>query len=184
MRFLLDTSCIVAAVCSWHTHHEATAAEISRRLSRGEEPIMAAPALVEAYAVLTRLPAPHRLLPTDALALLEANFIARRHVVPLDGRGYTDMLRGAPELGIEGNLRSQPLPPERPCGEDFSAFLERVSGAGRQVPKRIVLAARPSDFHFVGFRSVSQTKGQRQFALRAVARAGVDGLPLLAACRT
>src|SRR6184192_3362205 len=62
-RFLLDTSCLVAAVCSWHMHHEATAAEISRRLSRGEEPVMAAPALVEAYAVLTRLPAPHRLLP-------------------------------------------------------------------------------------------------------------------------
>ena len=101
-RFLLDTSCLVAAVCSWHMHHEATTAEISRRLSRGEEPIMAAPALVEAYAVLTRLPAPHRLLPTDALALLEANFISRRHVVALDGRGYTDMLRGAPELGIEG----------------------------------------------------------------------------------
>ena len=42
-RFLLDTSCLVAAVCSWHMHHEATAAEISRRLSRGEEPVMAAP---------------------------------------------------------------------------------------------------------------------------------------------
>jgi predicted nucleic acid-binding protein len=93
---------MVAAVCSWHTHHEATVAEISRRLSKGEEPVMAAPALVEAYAVLTRLPAPHRLLPTDALALLEANFIARRQVVALDGRAYTDLLHGAPELGIEG----------------------------------------------------------------------------------
>ncbi len=37
--------------------------------------LLPAPALVEAYAVLTRLPPPHRLSVPDALALLEANFI-------------------------------------------------------------------------------------------------------------
>ena len=37
--------------------------------------IVAAPALVEAYAVLTRLPPPHRLSPQTALTLLENNFL-------------------------------------------------------------------------------------------------------------
>ena len=56
-RFLPDTSCLVAAVCSWHEHHQATSAELSRRVEHGEVLVLAAPALVEAYAVLTRLSA-------------------------------------------------------------------------------------------------------------------------------
>lgn len=52
---------MIAAVCAWHEHHTRATEEIERRLSRGEEMIVAAPALVEAYAVLTRLPPPHRL---------------------------------------------------------------------------------------------------------------------------
>src|SRR5439155_4456381 len=62
-----DTSCLVAAVCAWHEHHAAAAREIERRLAAGEPMIVAAPALVESYAVLTRLPPPHRLRPADAL---------------------------------------------------------------------------------------------------------------------
>jgi len=55
--FAVDTSCMVAAVCTWHEHHAAAAGEIERRLGRGERMAIPAPALVEAYAVLTRLPA-------------------------------------------------------------------------------------------------------------------------------
>ena len=36
-RFVPDTSCLVAAVCSWHEHHEATAEELARRSKRREE---------------------------------------------------------------------------------------------------------------------------------------------------
>src|SRR5687767_1526011 len=56
--FSLDTSCIVAAVCTWHEHHDAAVKEIGRRLEDGESLAVPAPALIEAYAVLTRLPAP------------------------------------------------------------------------------------------------------------------------------
>jgi hypothetical protein len=66
---------MIAAVCSWHEHHEAAANEIERRLAARAKMIVAAPALVEAYAVLTRLPPPHRLSPQTALTLLENNFI-------------------------------------------------------------------------------------------------------------
>lgn len=101
-RFLLDTSCMVAAVCSWHADHEATAAEISRRLSAGEKLVTAASALVEAYAVLTRLPAPHRLSAADALTLLDANFMGPGHVVSLNSQSYVRLLRHAPALEIRG----------------------------------------------------------------------------------
>ena len=66
---------MIAAVCSWHEHHELAANEIGRRLARREKMIIAAPALVEAYAVLTRLPPPHRISPEAALTLLDNNFV-------------------------------------------------------------------------------------------------------------
>lgn len=72
--FLPDTSCMVAAVCDWHEHHERAREEIERRLDRDEVMVTAAPALVEAYAVLTRLPAPHRLSPEDALVLIDISW--------------------------------------------------------------------------------------------------------------
>jgi predicted nucleic acid-binding protein len=73
--FFVDTSCIIAAVGGWHRHHPGAAAEIERCLEGHERLATAAHALAEAYAVLTRLPAPHRLAPADALALLEGNVI-------------------------------------------------------------------------------------------------------------
>ena len=55
--FLPDTSCMVAAICSWHQHYERAAGAIESRLDRRERMIVAAPALIETYSVLTRLPA-------------------------------------------------------------------------------------------------------------------------------
>ena len=100
--FLPDTSCMVAALCAWHEHHGAAANEINHRLERQESLIVAAPALVEAYAVLTRLPPPHRLNPDDALALLNANFLEAGRVLTLDGRAYGALLRSAPGKSIVG----------------------------------------------------------------------------------
>src|SRR5436305_10172290 len=100
--FLPDTSCMVAAVCSWHEHHERAALAIESRLNRRERMVVAAPALIEAYSVLTRLPAPHRLSPADALSLLEANFMRLVNVVALLPEDYRAMLRGAPPADISG----------------------------------------------------------------------------------
>jgi predicted nucleic acid-binding protein len=91
----VDTSCIVAAVCAWHTHHLQAAAEIERRLAARGRLATVAHALAEAYAVMTRFPAPHRLSPTDALALLERNFSDDARVVALDAGGYRSLLRRA-----------------------------------------------------------------------------------------
>src|SRR3989304_5930435 len=59
--FAVDTSCMVAAVCSWHEHHDGAAAAIEDRLDAGERLAVPAHAPAESYAVLTRLPAPPRL---------------------------------------------------------------------------------------------------------------------------
>jgi len=100
--FLPDTSVIVAAVSSWHVHHLRAIEAIEDRLSRGERMVVAAPALVEAYAVLTRLPPPHRLAPDVALQLVDRNFARSFSGVALDVADYLSLLRAAPALGVAG----------------------------------------------------------------------------------
>jgi predicted nucleic acid-binding protein len=100
--FLPDTSCIVAAVCSWHEQHEAARQEIEHRLDRAEPMLAAGPCLIETYAVLTRLPPPYRLRDEDALELIEDNFVCRSRLIALDAPSYTKLLRAAPGARVRG----------------------------------------------------------------------------------
>jgi predicted nucleic acid-binding protein len=102
LAFLPDTSCRIAAVCSWHEHHEATADEIESRLDGRAKMMVAAPALVEAYAVLTRLPPPHRLSPQTALTLLENNFVQLETVIALNAKPNQALLLTAPKNNVAG----------------------------------------------------------------------------------
>lgn len=104
--FLPNTNCMVAALCAWHVYHARAQAEIDRRLARGERMLVAAPALVEAYAVLTRLPPPHRIARGDACSLLETNFLRGARLIALDGRGSRALLREAPQAGVAGGRTS------------------------------------------------------------------------------
>jgi predicted nucleic acid-binding protein len=93
---------MIAAVCSWHEHHEAAANEIENRLAGRARMMVAAPALIEAYAVLTRLPPPHRLSPQTALTLLENNFLKLGTVIALNPKSYQTLLLGAPKNNVAG----------------------------------------------------------------------------------
>lgn len=97
-----DSNCLIAIVSPWHVHHLAAQAEVGRRLDHGETMFLAAPALVEAYAVLTRLPIPLRISPTEAHRVLEANFLAVGTIVTLDDRSYRTLLDRSASDGIAG----------------------------------------------------------------------------------
>jgi predicted nucleic acid-binding protein len=98
---LPDTSVLVAAFCSWHEHHVAAAAALGAIDRRREMLVLAAPVLLETYAVLTRLPPPHRLSPDSARRLIEGN-LARTRIVALDGPRYWLLVRRAADDGIAG----------------------------------------------------------------------------------
>jgi predicted nucleic acid-binding protein len=100
--FTLDTNCMVAAVCTWHEHHAAALAEIDARLGRGERLAVAASALVEAYAVLTRLPPPHRLTSSTAWTLLETNFLGDATTIALNSAAYRRLLRELAAASVAG----------------------------------------------------------------------------------
>lgn len=93
---------MVAAVCGWHESHTPAREAIERRLRQAETMLVPGPALIEAYAVLTRLPAPHRLAADDARALLDSNFLELGRVVALDAGAYRTLVRRAAGDGIAG----------------------------------------------------------------------------------
>jgi predicted nucleic acid-binding protein len=98
----LDSSILVAALLGWHERHEAAARALDRALATGDL-VLPVPALVEAYAVLTRLPAPHRLSPSDALTLLEANF-AEVRLASFSARDAWPMLRRLARMQLAGGI--------------------------------------------------------------------------------
>ena len=100
-RYLCDTSCLVAAVCTWHEHHDRTRREFERRVGADEELVLAAHSLVETYSVLTRLPAPYRLRAADALSLIEANW-KDTPTIHLTGDETWRALLGTRRLGVIG----------------------------------------------------------------------------------
>ncbi len=65
--------------------------------------MVAAPALVEAYSVLTRFPRPLRLSPEEAWRVLEQTFLSdATEVVALDAAAYRRLLSSAPGQGTAG----------------------------------------------------------------------------------
>lgn len=93
---------MVAAVCSWHEHHERASAALNRRLTARATLIIPAPALAETYAVLTRLPPPHRLSAPDAWYFVHTNFAGAGKIVALSGPEYVTLLQRASDRGIAG----------------------------------------------------------------------------------
>ncbi len=64
--------------------------------------VVPAPALSEAYSVMTRLPAPHRLAPADACELLSGSFERRATVVGLTEKESWRFLHETAGQGVAG----------------------------------------------------------------------------------
>jgi hypothetical protein len=59
---------VIAAFATWHEHHGVA------RKAMASRPRLIAPAAVESYSVLTRLPAPHRASPSIVHAFITERF--------------------------------------------------------------------------------------------------------------
>jgi predicted nucleic acid-binding protein len=99
-REAVDTSIVVAALLGWHEHHMAARQILERGLASGRL-ILPAPSLMESYSVMTRLPSPHRIGASDALALLQETF-ERVPVIALEADEHWLLLRRLQEKGIVG----------------------------------------------------------------------------------
>jgi predicted nucleic acid-binding protein len=98
----LDTSVVIAALLSWHESHEAAAAALEASLADPAGAVLPLPALVEAYAVMTRLPAPHRLRPGDAAEVLRSSLEGRVRLVTLGEADAWLLIASLASSGIAG----------------------------------------------------------------------------------
>ncbi len=97
----IDSSALIASLLSWHERHEAAHQRIDDLLTSGHELVLPLHSLIETYAVLTRLPAPHRLSPRAALDLLEAQRASVRLIGLPTEEGW-DFVRRLGEQGMAG----------------------------------------------------------------------------------
>jgi predicted nucleic acid-binding protein len=128
--FSADSSCLIAAVCAWHEHHEIAVDALESRRGAGQALVLAAHALAETYAVLTRLPPPHRLAPAVAGALIEQNFVRGVTLVALPGRTYASVVRRLAQEGVGG-------------GRTYDAIIAESARRGRAA---ILLTFNPRHF--------------------------------------
>jgi predicted nucleic acid-binding protein len=99
--FAVDTSVLVAGILLWHEHHDLARKAIEAALEAGTL-VLPVPVLIESYAVMTRLPAPHRLSPADAQSLLHGNFGRQPTVDGLTGPECWAMLDDLAADGVAG----------------------------------------------------------------------------------
>jgi predicted nucleic acid-binding protein len=92
--YACDTSVLVPALVSWHPGHDAARRAIL-------ESVTAIPAhvLLETYSVLTRLPAPHRVSPEDAAAVVAG---LRLDPVTLPAAQQRKLVTAASGAGVRG----------------------------------------------------------------------------------
>lgn len=91
---LVDTSVAVPLLLNGHRQHDAVF-QVLRGRTRG----LAGHAAFESFSVLTRLPAPDRVSPADAVTLLRRSFPATRHLSEQRSAALLDQLAA---MGIAG----------------------------------------------------------------------------------
>jgi len=104
MPIALDTSVVVPALLTWHEHHARALPIVQSALASVDPPILPLPVLIESFAVMTRLPAPWRLAPSDAHTLLTRAFRNRVRVIGLEEQESWSLLDSALAGGIAGGV--------------------------------------------------------------------------------
>ena len=74
---------MVATLVVNHPHHPRAVAALDRHLDAGNSMIIVAHTLLETYSSLTRMPAPMKTTPEDALRGIEQSFLANGTVATL-----------------------------------------------------------------------------------------------------
>lgn len=89
-----DTSVVIAAFASWHRFHEGAREALVR------EPSLPMQAALEAYSVLTRMPAPHRAAPEIVRDFIATHF--GDALLQLSPGRFSALLDEMTRLGIVG----------------------------------------------------------------------------------
>ncbi len=99
MSAFLDTSALVPVFLADHPHHAASMNLFVR--CEPQTASCASHSLAEVYATLTRIPAPHRATPDQAIKCLQ-DIASRFRLISLEGAGYLSVIQNAAANKIVG----------------------------------------------------------------------------------
>lgn len=92
MKVFVDTNVLVAASVEDHVHHNR-AAPIIEAIHRAKyEGFTSGHAVLELYSVLTRLPRNPRILPSQAMLIIQENVLKEVTLVALTGKEYGELV--------------------------------------------------------------------------------------------
>lgn len=97
-----DTSVVVPALLRWHEHHPRALPVLQQALASSAPLVLPLPALIECFAVMTRLPPPWRLTRESAHQLLADTFRQRAIIASLEGPEAWEVLDSALPQEISG----------------------------------------------------------------------------------
>lgn len=104
MTVFLDANVVIAASVEEHEHHTRALPLIQSVHMGRNEGCVSAHGVLEAYAILTRLPRSPRILPAQAAALLKENILDHFQVIALTSKEYGELLS---RLGSDAVLGGQ-----------------------------------------------------------------------------
>ena len=100
MRTLFDTSVLVSALVDQLVNHEAAFDALDRYAHGEHQGYCSAHALAECYATLTALPLRTRIVPGEAIMLVEDNILEKLSVMDVSVDDYRNVLRRVANLGL------------------------------------------------------------------------------------
>ncbi len=93
MNLFFDTSVLIAASSASHIHHPQALAAIASLRSGKNHGWMSQHAVAETFAILTSAPLVPRIHPSEALRIIEDNFLPWISVVALGPEDYKEVVR-------------------------------------------------------------------------------------------
>ena len=120
MTLGVDTSVVVAAVHANHPLHLASARWLDAAVD-AHDVVVAHHSILEAYSVLTRLPAPYRISPSEAEIVLRETVERNARIAPFGAEAMWEVISGIVAVPAAG-------------GAAYDAFIIRLLGdAGAEV---------------------------------------------------
>lgn len=101
-RTALDSSVIIAALLGWHEAHSRASAALQALLAEPESPLLPVHSLLEAYSVMTRLPAPRRVSPRQAWTMLHQSLRETTRLVGAPSEATWSFLEGLAARSVSG----------------------------------------------------------------------------------
>ncbi len=104
MKYLFDTSVLIAAIVEPHPMHPLAFPWLKRARFKEFDLFVASHTLAELYAVLTILPISPKISPGIARQLIHSNVESAGKIIPLSTSDYSSVIKQMAESGLSGGI--------------------------------------------------------------------------------